>query len=160
MRYLIAGIDTGKTAAISCISLNGEILLIMTKKYGSINWFVDTIKKIGSPVVIASDKKHANSTITKLASIFDAVLFNPKEDISVSRKMELSNTKLVKNFHERDALSAAFNAYFYYVNKLNQVEHLVSKKGVADIDEIKAKVIKKSSVYEAVSGKKNGRFIR
>ncbi len=160
MRNLIVGIDPGKTSAIACIDLEGNIVVLNTERFARTEWFIDNIKKSGSPVVIASDKKHANHTVAKLATIFNAVLFTPNSDMRVSKKNLLLSNKKVSNLHERDALTAAFNAYYHYLNKLNQVDHIARTKNNVNIDEIKAKVIKKYSVHEAIIGKENGRFIK
>ncbi|MEM0201192.1 MAG: DUF460 domain-containing protein [Candidatus Micrarchaeaceae archaeon] len=160
MQYIIVGIDTGKTSSIACIDLNGHILTTDTMSYVGINWFVDKIKNIGSPVIIATDKKRANSTVAKIASIFDSVLFTPKLDISVDKKEPFLSIKTISNLHERDAITAAFAAYNKYSNKLNQIERMAKEKNIKNIDEIKALVIKKYSFKEAFFGIPNGRFIR
>lgn len=160
MRYLIVGVDTGKASSIAGLDLNGRVIGTKTMNCVGINWFVDKIKDMGSPVVIATDKKRANQTVAKLAAIFDSVLFTPKDDISVDKKELFLSTNKVSNLHERDALTAAFTAYNTYANKLNQVERMSREKGVMSIDEIKALVIKKSSFKEARLGMHNGRFIR
>ncbi|MCL5100661.1 MAG: hypothetical protein M1122_01770 [Candidatus Marsarchaeota archaeon] len=62
--------------------------------------------------------------------------------------------------HERDAMSAAMSAYNKYANKINQAENMAKETGMSDVDTVKALVIKKHSVYEALIGKKSRRFVR
>ncbi len=160
MNNVIVGIDTGKTSAIACVDLNGRAVYTATMRFANARWFVDSIKAAGLPVIIASDKKKANDAVTKLAAIFDAVLFTPKEDIKVRKKQEYSNLRKVKNVHERDALSAAMAAYKHYSNKLMQVERIAREGDAEDIDKIKGMVIKKYSINEALRNLKAGRFVR
>jgi predicted RNase H-like nuclease (RuvC/YqgF family) len=160
MRHIIVGIDTGKASSIAGVDLNGRVIGSITMKYVGIRWFVDKIKELGSPVIIATDKKRANQTVAKLAAIFDSVLFTPKYDISVEKKDTFLSNNNVSTLHERDALTAAITAYNAYSNKLNQIERMARKNNIEYIDEIKALVIKKSSFKEACLGIQNGRFIR
>ncbi len=117
--YIIVGVDTGKTSAIACVDLSGRLVFTSARRFGGIEWFVETIRNRGSPVIMASDKHKANGSIIKLASIFDAVLYVPREDISVGKKKEVAGN-LGRSVHERDAVSAAMSAYNKYANKVNQ----------------------------------------
>ena len=86
MNHIIVGIDTGKTSAIACMDLHGNIVSSYTAKSSGIPWFVERIRESGVPVVISGDKKRSQDTVRKLASIFNCVLFAPKEDIPVWRR--------------------------------------------------------------------------
>jgi len=152
MNHIIVGIDTGKTSAIACMDLHGNITSLHTAKSLGIPWFVEKIRESGVPVVISGDKKRSQDTVRKLASIFNCVLFAPKEDIPVWRKNEELSTCKVNSIHERDALSAARAAYNKYSNKLGQAERL-AKLSHADPDTVKAMVIRRYSVYEAINNK-------
>jgi uncharacterized protein len=155
------GMDTGKTAAIAFLDLSGNLVHVATQRYGGMEWFVDEASKFGTPVVIASDKKRAEGTITKLCAIFDAVLFAPREDISVKKKNELIENPRVTNAHERDALAAAVAAYNAYANKLHQAEKIARQENYEDIDRLKLMVIKKYSIDEVMERRKAGRrFVR
>lgn len=160
MNHIIVGIDTGKTSAIACLDLEGRILSLAVQPFADMRWYVDNIRKSGSPAVIASDKKRNNDTIAKLAAIFDAALYTPREDISVMRKKEFAKTWKVANIHERDALSAAIFAYNSYAGKLKQAERIAKGSSQEEIDRIKALVIKKHSVSEAMENRFAGRFVR
>jgi uncharacterized protein len=160
MNHTIVGIDTGKTSAVACLSLEGRIISLSARPYADFRWYIDTITKSGSPVVIASDKKKNNDTIAKIAAIFDAALYTPKEDISVMKKKEFARMLQVANIHERDALSAAIFAYNSYSAKLNQAGRIARGSTHDEIDRIKALVIKKHSVREAMEKRIAGRFVR
>jgi len=160
MNHTIVGIDTGKTSAVACLSLDGVIISLSAKPFAEFRWYIDTIAQAGSPVVIASDKKKNNDTVAKIAAIFDAALYTPKEDISVLKKKEFARMLHVANIHQRDALSAAIFAYNSYSSKLNQAERMAKGSDAGEIDRIKALVIKKHSVREAMDKKAAGRFVR
>ena len=155
MKHLIVGIDPGKTAAIACLDLDGNVVGLATERFAGLQWFVDIMTRTGSPVVIAGDKKRPDSLVEKLASIFDAVLFVPGTDISVLKKKDLAE-KNFANLHERDALAAARTAYRAYAGKLRQAERMANLSSV-ESDRVKALVIKKYSVHEAITNRAAGR---
>ncbi|MCL5239705.1 MAG: DUF460 domain-containing protein [Candidatus Marsarchaeota archaeon] len=155
MKHLIVGIDPGKTAAVACLDLDGNVAKLATGRFAGLQWFVDEITKTGSPVVIAGDKRRPDSLVEKLASIFDAALFVPSTDISVEKKKGLTAHGFA-NLHERDALAAARTAYRAYAGKLRQAERLAMRSN-AESEHVKAMVIKKYSVHEAVTNGASGR---
>ncbi len=153
------GIDTGKTAAVACLDLDGKVSKLATGRFAGLEWFVDTIREAGSPVIIAADKKSPDSLVEKLAAIFDAVLFLPQADISVMKKKELTARRFA-NLHERDALAAAATAYNAYAGKLRQAER-IAKESNAEPEGVKSMVIRKYSVDEAIKKREAGRrFVR
>ncbi len=149
------GIDAGKTAAVACLDLDGNVIRLSSGRFAGLQWFVDTIRQAGSPVVIACDKKRPDDLVWKLASIFDAVLYVPGSDISVLKKQGLTNHRF-SNLHERDALAAARTAFRAYAGKLRQAERMANEKH-AESERVKAMVIKKYSVHEAISSGAAGR---
>ncbi len=155
MKHLIVGIDPGKTSAIACLDLDGGIVKVKTGRYVGMAWFVNEIQEAGFPVVISSDKEKANSLVSKLSAVFDAVLFVPSTDISVSKKKVIAE-KYVSNLHERDALASAKMAFNAYANKLRHIESSTGAKS-EELDMIKARVIKKYSIYEAANNMMTGR---
>ncbi|MCL4371782.1 DUF460 domain-containing protein, partial [Candidatus Marsarchaeota archaeon] len=118
MAHIIVGVDTGKTVAIACLSLEGKMLLTAHMKNGGIQWLINEIRETGTPSVIASDKKDRGDTIRRVNSAFNAILFMPKSDISMAEKKSAARTATIKDQHERDAYVAAVKAYNYYANKL------------------------------------------
>ena len=153
MKHIIAGVDPGKRAAVACIDLDCNVVHLATGMFVGVGWFVEHIARSGSPVVIASDRREPDDMPRKLAAIFGATLFASGYDISVKRKHEIARTYKVGSQHERDALSAAISAYNSYKNKLNQAEVFSRKNGLADSDMVKAMVIKRYSMHEAMNEK-------
>jgi predicted RNase H-like nuclease (RuvC/YqgF family) len=52
---------------------------------------------------------------------------------------------------------AAISAYRAYSNKFNQIEHIAQRNMYENIDEIKAKVVGRYSISEAIGNKKANR---
>jgi predicted RNase H-like nuclease (RuvC/YqgF family) len=154
--YIIVGADPGKTSAIACIGLDGRVLHMSTARFAGIDWFVQNIRAVGTPVVIAGDRKRPGAMLSELSAIFDAVLFSPECDLAVERKAAIANAGAYGNFHERDALAAAITAFNAYSGKLRQAERLAKRSDI-DMEKVKAMVIRKYSIHDIVNNLKAGR---
>ena len=154
--HIIVGIDTGKTVAFTALNLDGKHISSKHIASGGIDWLIDSIGKIGIPSVIACDKE-PNYVARKVAASFNARLFYPKREMSVDLKMLIVKRFGITNPHERDSCAAAVKAYNAYANKLKQAGHIERMQNVREVDEIKAKVIEKYSIEEAISGKEANR---
>ncbi len=157
MSHIIVGIDSGKTSAIACLSLDGRLMYMDHKTFAGIDWIVENIRKIGTPSVIATDKRNPNHVIRKVNAAFNSRLFCPSSDISLEDKRMLARSIGIKDRHERDAYSAAIKAYHIYANKLKQAEHILRERRIDDFDSIKAKIIDRYSMNEAMTGKEANR---
>lgn len=158
MRHVIVGIDPGKTAAIACLDLSGRVVHLSHARFVGFEWFVGQIRSVGTPVIIASDKKGEEGTLSRLAAAFGSRVYVPRSDMSVRKKKFLiENEKPVESLHERDALAAAVNAYNAYANKFNQAEKLAREHNYENIDELKAMVVMKFSMYETMTYKRGGK---
>jgi len=155
--YLIAGIDPGKTGGIACLDLNGRLVFRDHKSFGGLDWFISTLNKTGTPVIIASDKPEAGELVKKINTIFSSRLFCPEREFRLEEKKSVAKIMGIKNPHERDAYTAAMAAYRAYSNKFKQIEHLAHENKCIDIDQIKAKVVGKHSISEAMENRKSGR---
>jgi len=152
--HIIVGIDTGKTSAIACLSLDGKLIYSAHIRQADESWFISTIHSIGMPVIIASDKtEHANNAIRKINATFSATVFYPEKVITQKEKRQLAKVAGLKDQHERDAYTAALKAYNVHSNKLRQAERIASSMNVSNTDIIKAKVIKHYSVNEAIENR-------
>lgn len=157
MEHIIVGVDPGKTSAIACLSLDGKLISSVHMTSGGMPWILESIMAVGTPSIIATDRKIPGYTVRKINAAFNARLFSPPSDISIAEKKELARKAGIKDAHERDAYAAAVKAYRIHANKLNQAEHISRDRNVADIDRIKAKIIRKYSISEAISGKSANR---
>ncbi|MEM0147528.1 MAG: DUF460 domain-containing protein [Candidatus Micrarchaeaceae archaeon] len=158
MQHIIVGLDPGKTTAIVCLNLEGNIVYKVSKKFAGFKWIVNEISKVGIPSIIATDKKNPNETIKKVNATFNAKLFIPQEDMKEKRKNLLASDKQLEDQHEKDAYAAAYKAYASYINKLNQAKRKAYEvNNIKNFDEICAKVIQKNSIKEALLGKVSNR---
>jgi uncharacterized protein len=155
--YIIAGIDPGKTCGIACVDLKGNLVFRAHKAYGGPDWLIGTLNGIGTPVVIASDKPVASGIVRKVNTAFNSKLFSPDREFRIEEKRMAAKALGIKNPHERDAYIAAISAYNAYANKFKQIEHIASGRKYNDVEEIKAKVISKYSIREALENRKANR---
>lgn len=152
MAHVIVGIDPGKTSAVAVLDMNGNILFLASRRFAGLRWFVDSIRSVGTPAVAAGDKKNTDAMVSKIAATFGAVCFAPRYDISTARKKEMTDTDKIGNAHERDALAAARTAFNAYANKFKQAEKVAENSRYADIDRLKAMVVRKYSMHEVITG--------
>ena len=124
------GVDPGATVGLAVLDLRGNLLHLSSKKGADDFWIFETIRRYGTPVVIATDKATVPSRVQKIAAQFGARLWVPKEDVSVQTKDEIAKRFSYRHSgpeddHQRDALAAAFLAYQSYAPKFRQVEKRV-----------------------------------
>jgi uncharacterized protein len=155
--YIIAGIDPGKTCGIACLDLNGRLVITDHRLFGGSGWIVETLNRIGTPVIIASDKPTSSSAVKKINAFFNAKLFTPDREFKVEEKREAAKDNGIKDPHERDAYVAAIAAYRSYANKFKQIEHLAKSNSAVDLEKVKAKVVAKYSISEAINNRKANR---
>lgn len=151
------GIDLGSTSAIACLSLGGKLIHTSHRKNTGISWMIKTISKLGTPSIIALDKKSPNANARRINALFHSVIWVPATDIPMAEKRGMARRSGITNTHERDAYTAAVNAYRSYSNKLNQAERIARDLLITDPDRIKAKIINRYSIYEAVHGIESNR---
>jgi len=146
--FLIVGVDPGTTTAVAMLDLNGNLLDVRSKKGWRCGDVIEHITSVGKPVVIATDKSNPPELVLKLKASFNAVLWTPKEDMSVERKRTLTSGYRYLNDHERDAIAVAISAYNTFKSKMRNVEKRVPAG--LDVDLVKAEVIRGSSLKEAI----------
>lgn len=154
--YLIVGLDPGKTIGVACLDLKGRLVASGHYPNGSLEYVVDSIKRSGTPIIVAGDRTHPSELVRKVNSSFGARLFSPKREFSTDLKRRLGRSAALANQHECDAYSAALSAYNHYSNKFNQIDHMDGKPST-ELEEIKRQVVTKRSVYEASAGMKSNR---
>jgi len=127
---VIVGIDPGTTVGLAVLDLRGNLLHLSSKRGADDSWIFETIRRYGTPIIIATDKSSVPSRVQKIAAQFGARVWSPKEDISVQTKEEIARRFSYRysgpeDDHQRDALAAAFLAYQSYAPKFRQVEKRV-----------------------------------
>ena len=148
--HTIVGVDPGTTTAIAVLDLNGKLLGVKSRKNWSSAEVVEYILSFGKPTVIATDKCNPPEFVSKLRASFNSILHLPRGDMSVEKKKYLVAPfkQKISNDHERDALSAAIDAYNSHKNKLMNVEKRIPP-GV-DVDAVKAGIIRGLTLKELI----------
>lgn len=124
MSYLIIGVDPGHTIGLAALDLSGKPLRTAHIQQGGFGAALAELETWGTPSLIASDVRPAPELVLKLASAFNAALFVPerpwREDDKrkVARESFERHSFSVENVHERDALSAAVQAWRHNQNML------------------------------------------
>ena len=139
-RYLIVGIDPGTTTAIAALDLDGNLLHLASSRQMNMSGVIESLYKVGKPLIIASDVQEMPYSVEKIRRAFSAIAYSPKQDMSVNAKIDLSSPFPYANDHERDALSAALEAYRQYRNKFQNLAKRVPPGH--DLDEVRARVIR------------------
>ena len=114
------GIDPGATTGIAAIDLEGNIILIDSRKGFSRSELIKVLSGMGNPLVVSSDTNPSPKLIEKIASAFSARLMAPEHSLLRSEKIKLVKGYMKaneikespwKNRHERDALASAIHAW-------------------------------------------------
>lgn len=148
-RYLIVGIDPGTTTAFAALDLDGNLLHLESSRQMNMAGVIEALYKVGKPLIIATDVQEMPYTVEKIRRAFSAIAFVPKQDVSVDTKMELTAPFPYANDHERDALSAALDAYRQYRHKFQNLNKRIPPGH--DLDEVRARVIRGQSLDSVLS---------
>jgi len=143
-RYLIVGIDPGTTTAFAALDLDGNLLHLASSRQMNMADVIEALYKVGKPLIIATDVQEMPYSVEKIRRAFSAIAFVPKQDVSVETKMELTAPFPYANDHERDALSAALDAYRQYRHKFQNLLKRIPPGH--DLDEVRARVIRGQSL--------------
>ena len=109
---------------------------------------IEALCKVGKPLVIASDVEEMPYTVEKIRRAFSAIAYTPKQDASVESKVDLTAPYPYANDHERDALSAALDAYRQYRHKFQNLLKRIPPGH--DLDEVRARVIRGQSLDQVI----------
>lgn len=143
-RYLIAGIDPGTTIGIAAVDLDGNLMHLISSRQMTMSDVIEELYRVGKPLIVASDVHQMPFSVEKIRRAFNAVAYTPRQDRSIEEKWELTKAYGTSNDHERDALSAALDAYRQYRNKFQNISKRVPP-GI-DLDEVRAGVIRGKSL--------------
>ena len=151
-RYLIVGIDPGTTTAIAALDLDGNLLQLASSRQMTMSDVIEALYKVGKPLIIASDVQEMPYTVEKIRRAFSAVAYTPRQDVSVETKVDLTTSFAYANDHERDALSAALDAYRQYRQKFQNLVKRIPPGH--DLDEVRARVIRGQSLDQVLGDMK------
>jgi predicted RNase H-like nuclease (RuvC/YqgF family) len=147
-RYLIVGIDPGTTTAVAAVDLDGNLLHLASSRQMSMGDVVESLYRVGKPIIVASDVQEMPYSVEKIRRAFSAVSYTPKQDVSVETKIELTASFPYMNDHERDALSAALDAYRQYRHRFQNLIKRIPPGH--DLDEVRARVIRGQSLDQVI----------
>jgi len=139
-RYLIVGLDPGTTTGIAAVDLDGNLVLLTSSRQMTMSDIIEELYHAGKPLIIASDVHEMPYSVEKIRRAFNAIPYTPKQSLSVEAKYDLTASFTYMNDHERDALSAALDAYRSLQNKFRNIVKRV-QPGV-DLDEVRARVLR------------------
>lgn len=143
-RYLIVGLDPGTTTGIAAVDLDGNLVLLSSSRQMTMSDIVEELYRAGKPLIVASDVQQMPYSVEKIRRAFNAIPYTPKQSLSVEAKYDLTARFSYTNDHERDALSAALDAYRSLQNKFRNIAKRV-RPGV-DLDEVRARVLRGQSL--------------
>ncbi len=147
-RYLIVGIDPGTTTAVAAVDLDGNLLHLASSRQMNMGDVVESLYRIGKPLIVASDVQEMPYSVEKVRRAFSAVSYTPRQDVSVETKIELTSPFPYANDHERDALSAALDAYRQYRHRFQNLMKRIPPGH--DLDEVRARVIRGQSLDQVI----------
>ncbi|WP_214041624.1 DUF460 domain-containing protein [Methanoculleus sp.] len=139
-RYLIVGLDPGTTTGIAAVDLDGNLVLLSSSRQMTMSDIVEELYRAGKPLIIASDVQQMPYSVEKIRRAFNAIPYTPKQSLSVEAKYDLTAPFSYTNDHERDALSAALDAYRSLQNKFRNIAKRVGPG--FNLDEVRARVLR------------------
>jgi len=147
-KSIIVGYDPGTTAAVAIINTNKKILFLTSKKGLKKNEIIKEISKIGTPLIIATDKIPVPKSVEKISQSLGTKLFFPSKSLSTIEKWSLiKDCKIkIKNDHERDALASAIKAYEKYSKLFKKIDRVLSSLYLSELyDKVLKMLIKEEA---------------
>lgn len=140
---LVVGIDPGVTTSIAILDTKLNVLLIESKKHFSKDEIIKRILEFGDPIIVSCDVSKPPTLVKKIASVFNAKLITPREDLKIKKKQRLIRDfgfkEKLSNRHERDSLAAALFALNEVRALFDRIDMLVDE---SIADEVKAMLLR------------------
>jgi len=157
MKKLIVGIDPGVTVGLAVLSLDGQPILVESRRDWSLPELVKRISELGEPTLISSDVSPASEILENLSHKLNAVLFVPSISMGADEKRQIAREYAdffglkLNNAHEADALAAAVKAFKHYEKKLAHVEARIKRMPIkVSAESVKDLVVRGYSAKQAV----------
>lgn len=148
-RYLIVGLDPGTTTGIAAVDLDGNLIHLSSSRQMTMSDIVEELYRAGKPLIVASDVQQMPYSVEKIRRAFNAIPYTPRQSLAVETKYDLTAPFSYTNDHERDALSAALDAYRSNKNKFRNIAKRVPP-GV-DLDEVRARVLRGQALDQVLA---------
>ncbi|WP_435359761.1 DUF460 domain-containing protein [Haloarchaeobius sp. DFWS5] len=146
--HVIVGMDPGTTTALAIVSLDGEVLDVLSTRTADTAAVIEWVVERGRPVIVAADVTPMPNTVGKVRASFDAVPWEPDSDLPIDEKQHRTRETGYDNDHERDALAAALFAYDAHEDQFERIARKVPPR--LDRGEVTAKVLDGEGSVEAV----------
>jgi hypothetical protein len=124
---LIVGIDPGTTIGYAVLDTEGKIIKVSSSKQFNLNYLINKITDTGKVLVTGTDKKKIPDFVDKFSVKVGARIINPKHDLKISEKKDLTKEFKFNNEHERDALASALFAYQKIVPLFKKINIFIKK---------------------------------
>ncbi|MDN7026142.1 DUF460 domain-containing protein [Methanoculleus sp. FWC-SCC1] len=148
-RFLIVGLDPGTTTGIAAVDLDGNLVHLTSSRQMTMSDIVEELYRAGKPLIVASDVQQMPYSVEKIRRAFNAIPYTPRQSLSVEAKYDLTAPFSYTNDHERDALSAALDAYRSSKNKFQNIAKRVPP-GV-DLDEVRSRVLRGQALDQVLA---------
>ncbi len=139
MQPIIVGVDVGHNSAFAALDLSGKIVGTFSCRGLPHAYFKKEILKLGKPMLIAVDRKNPPQFPKKLAASFGCRIFSPENDLPLSEKKRVyrkfSDSKIISNMHERDALAAALSARKSLAASFAKISNYASEAGLENFSD-------------------------
>ncbi len=149
---LIIGIDPGTTLGYAIINTEGQLIKIDSSKNFSLSLLISKTIDLGKIIAVGTDKKKIPSFIKDFSIKIGAKIINPKEDLKVEEKKELTSNIKTRDYHQMDALASALFAYKELTPLLKKIQDYVecNKKENKKNKIIELVITKELSIREAM----------
>ncbi len=138
---VIVGIDPGTTTGIAILDLDGDVVLVWSRKNAGKAEISKVISRAGIPVIISCDTNPPPRMVERIAATFSSRLEVPKEDFLRKEKYLMTRgfnssgngeEKAYRNRHERDALASALYGWGRVKNLVSRIDKRVSARGLGE----------------------------
>ncbi|HUK93387.1 MAG TPA: DUF460 domain-containing protein, partial [Methanomicrobiales archaeon] len=136
--------DPGTTTAVAAVDLDGKVVHLSSGRERSMADVVEALYQAGKPLVVASDVSQMPFSVERIRRVFSAVAYTPRADRTGEEKIALTEGFSYANLHERDALSAALDAYRSYRNKFQSIQKRVPPG--FDLNRVRAGIVRGQSI--------------
>jgi len=151
------GVDPGVTVGLAILSLDGQPILVESRRDWGLSEIVKIISELGEPTIISSDVSPASEVLEQLSHKLNAVLFVPSISMGADEKRQVARDYAdlyglkLKNAHESDALAAAVKAYKHYERKFEHVEARIRDLSIkVSVEDVKDLVVRGYSMKRAI----------
>ncbi|QSG01400.1 DUF460 domain-containing protein [Natranaeroarchaeum sulfidigenes] len=145
--HVVVGIDPGTTTAVAVVSLDGDLLDVLSTRTADTAAVIEWLIERGRPIVVAADVTPMPETVEKIRRSFDAAAWTPESDLPIDTKQHRTREHGYDNDHERDAMAAALFAFDDHEDQFRRIARKVP--GEFDRGEVTADVVRNDVSVEA-----------